>query len=117
MAFSPSTSTHQPSDPIPPSPPTAALKFFAAYPRISSSNVPGCSHTAGMPSSFASCSTFSVTFGGVMMETAVVVGMGNAERLGIAAWVAESAVIEGAVGLMGVTGRECSRYQAKTEDC
>lgn len=52
-----------------------------------------------------------------MMETAVVVGLGNAERLGMAAWVAESAVIDGAVGLMGVTGSECSRYQAKTEDC
>jgi hypothetical protein len=65
---SPSTSTHHPSPPLPPFPPIAALKFAFAYSRISASKLPGCSHTAGIPTSAASLSNCFVTAGGVMTE-------------------------------------------------
>jgi hypothetical protein len=82
-ALSPSTSTHQPSPPLPPSPPTAAsLNSLSANSNPSLSKLPGCSQTAGMPSLFASCKTFMVTLGGVMIDTDVVVGEGSAESDG-----------------------------------
>lgn len=53
-----------------------------------------------------------------MIETAVVLGEGSAERDFTAGWSADSAVIVAAVGLMGVTGRDSERYHEKTsEDC
>jgi len=65
---SPSTSTHHPSPPLPLFPPIAALKLACAYSRTSASKLPGCSHTAGMPASFASLSNCLVTAGGVMTD-------------------------------------------------
>lgn len=49
-----------------------------------------------------------------MIETAVVLGEGSAERDFTAGWSAERAVMVAAVGLMGVTGRDSERYHAKT---
>jgi len=49
-----------------------------------------------------------------MTETAVVAGEGSAESDATAGWLAESAEMLAALGLIGVTGRECSRYQEKT---
>ncbi|RAR14892.1 NAD(P)-binding protein [Stemphylium lycopersici] len=65
---SPSTSTHQPSPPLPPLPPIAAWKFAFAYSSTSASKLPGCSHTAGMPASFASFNNVFVTAGGVITD-------------------------------------------------
>lgn len=53
-----------------------------------------------------------------MIETAVVLGEGSAERDFTAGWSAERAVMVAAVGLMGVTGRDSARYHANTRnDC
>jgi hypothetical protein len=49
-----------------------------------------------------------------MIETAVVFGEGSADRDFTAGCAAERAVMVAAVGLMGVTGRDCERYHSKT---
>lgn len=49
-----------------------------------------------------------------MIETAVVFGEGSADKDFTAGWATESAVMVAAVGLMGVTGRDCARYHSKT---
>lgn len=67
--ISPSTSTHQPSPPLPHSlPAIAALNSFLAYSRTSLSKLPGCNHTAGTPASFASFNNCFVTAGGVITD-------------------------------------------------
>jgi hypothetical protein len=55
-----------------------------------------------------------VTLGGVTIETPVVVGEASADSEVSEAWLDEKAVMEAPLGLMGVTGRECERYQVKT---
>ena len=67
-----------------------------------------------MPSSFASRSTEMVALGGVMMDTDVCLGSARADKEGTVLWDAPETDISGVVGLMGVTGRECAVYQAKT---
>ena len=58
--------SHHPSPPAPPVPPTAALNSFFAYSKASSSKLPGWSHTAGTPASFASRRICLVMAGWVM---------------------------------------------------
>lgn len=120
-ALSPSTSTHHPSLPRPPSPPTAASKSFNAPFKISSSNVPGCSHTLLIPSFLASSSTSFVIFGGVMIDTEVWVGSGRAVRFGKVAYSLISfsghggyALMVEEEGLMGVTVSLWCVYQVNT---
>lgn len=78
-----------------------------------------------LPSFLASSSTFSVTGGGVMMDTEVSLGSGKAERsltVGIseglpAASGREGTVIVAAAGLIGIAWMSWWRYQAKTFIC
>jgi hypothetical protein len=49
-----------------------------------------------------------------MTDSAVSRGCGRAEMLGSVAWAVPSTGMAGAVGLMGVAGRPCCAYQAKT---
>lgn len=120
--LSPSTSTHQPPCPLPPSPATTAPWYLSASsassPRANaitdSSQVPGCSHTAGMPSFFASLSTLRVTGAGVITEREVCSGSGRSESDLIVGCTPNGVSIEGLAGLMGVTGREWAWYQVKT---
>jgi hypothetical protein len=70
IALSPSTSTHHPSLPLPPSPPTALpSNSLSAYSKPSVSKLPGCSQTAWAPAAFASTRTWS--------EFVHVSGVGN----------------------------------------
>lgn len=114
---SPSTSTHHPSPPlVPPSyPPTAAAgNNFLASSSKSSSKLPGCKNTALMPASLASFNSVLVTFGGVITLRPVSEALDRA--LGVETVVYSELETEmlGLRGLRGVTGREWSRYQAKT---
>lgn len=116
-ALSPSTRTHHPSPPAPPSPSTDASN--PASPRnftTSSLKLPGCSHTAGTPSTFASRSTASVALGGVMMESDVFDGVWRRAMEGSAGSGVgtEGRVMVGEVGFMGVTGRLWVWYQLRT---
>jgi hypothetical protein len=115
---SPSTSTHQPSLPPPPLPPIAALKFACAYSRTSLSKLPGCSHTAGIPASFASLSSCFVTAGGVITESEYDEAGGSESAVGdgTVVWSRFSMLTVGDRGFMGVAGKECRRYHAKTMD-
>lgn len=115
-ARSPSTKTHQPSPPtVPPSsPPTPPSNSLRAYPNISSSYVPGCNHTLLTPKAFASSKTFRVTFGGVIIETPVSLGLGRAERDGRVGYSVRPTLMAGEEGLMGVAGRPRAVYHAKT---
>lgn len=113
---SPSTSTHHPSPPPPPVPPIAALKLSFAYSRISLSKLPGWSHTAGTPASFASFNNCLVTAGGVITDSEYDDPGGSDSAFGDATvvWSRFNIFTVGARGLMGVTGSECLRYHAKT---
>lgn len=119
-ALSPSTSTHHPSFPAPPSPKTAALKppSFRKF-TTSSLKLPGCSHTAGMPRLLASRRTASVAAGGVTMDREVWVGAGRRSMEGSAGKGVETegSVMVDEVGLMGVVGRLWSWYHLKTVVC
>jgi hypothetical protein len=76
---SPSTNTHQPSDPRPPSPAITASKCDRANSSTALSNVPGCSQTAGIPTEWASCNRGRVTAGGVTTDKDVCAGDSRAE--------------------------------------
>ena len=90
------------------------------------SKLPGCNHTALIPTLLASANTCSVTLGGVMMETAVSCGVAKAERDGAVGYCGSSLGRKGSSresggismlaewGLIGVTGREWCRYQTNT---
>lgn len=120
-ALSPSTSTHHPSYPAPPSAATQFSKPSRAYPSTRSSKVPGCNHTLLTPSPLASSRIFCVTRGGVMIETPVEGGSGSCDREGrvLYVWMSKAGhggyafmVVE--VGLIGVTGRVWCVYHVKT---
>lgn len=118
-ALSPSTRTHHPSLPRPPSPATTASNAPSslAYLSTSSSNAPGCNQTAGTPSFRASLRTSRVAAGGVMMETDVSFGFSRADRFGAVVKSWPRALMEAEPGLMGVTGSDRAAYQAKTAPC
>lgn len=92
----------------------SAASVDRAKASTASSNVPGCSQTAGMPRRRASRKTRSVTGGGVMMDTAVSRGCGRAARSGTVGYSRPATVMLGEDGLMGVAGRLRAVYQAKT---
>lgn len=74
---SPSTNTHHPSLPRPPSPAITASKCFWANCMTASSKVPGCSQTAGIPTEWASCNSGNDTAGGVTTDSDVCAGDGR----------------------------------------
>ena len=114
MPLSPSTKMHQPSLPQPPSPARTFAKLSRAYRSTSSSNVPGWSHTDGMPRSLASPSALRVTWGGVMMDTPVSLGLSRPDRALTAGYCFLPTSIVAEAGLIGVTGRLWLRYHTKT---
>lgn len=75
-----------------------------------------------IPNFFASSNTFTVTFGGVMIDTEVSAGCGRAERFGRVGYSTISsagkggkALMEEDDGFMGVTGREWCVYHVNTD--
>ena len=119
IAFSPCTSKHQPSYCLlglsPSNPPTAAPgKSCLASSRISSSKVPGWSHTDRTPASLASLRSVLVTEGGVMTDREVEFASERAEGDGTVLKDLDETVMEEARGLSGVGVMDWVRYQAKT---